>query len=150
MSRPAQYQHRLCVILAGGDGTRLRQLTKCVSGDLCPKQFCPFLGGSTPLRATRQRIAHSFEPEQIVFVVNRAHERYYSGALADVRPSQVLIQPDNKGTAPTILLSLLQLNDLIQKHPWFFCHLTTTTSTNGVFSIPLTMPSKRPTGEHNP
>jgi mannose-1-phosphate guanylyltransferase len=32
--------------------------------------------------------------------------------LADVRPRQVLIQPDNRGTAPAILLSLLHLNQL--------------------------------------
>ena len=105
-------QHRYCVILAGGDGKRLRQLTQCVSADARPKQFCPFLGGWTPLQATRQRAARSLDPERTLFVVTRAHERYYTDALADVRPWQILIQPDNKGTAPAILLSLLRLNRL--------------------------------------
>ena len=112
MSRYSKDRHRFCVILAGGDGVRLRQLTQCVSADARPKQFCPFLGGSTPLRATRLRIARSLDPERTLFVVTRAHERYYAEALADVRPSQVLIQPDNKGTAPAILLSLLHINRL--------------------------------------
>jgi mannose-1-phosphate guanylyltransferase len=32
------------IILAGGDGTRLRALTSKISGDNRPKQFCPLLG----------------------------------------------------------------------------------------------------------
>ncbi len=112
MNRYFNGQHRYCVILAGGDGKRLRQLTQCVSADERPKQFCPFLGGWTPLRATRRRAALSLDPERTLFVVTRTHERYYTDELADVRPRQVLIQPDNKGTAPAILLSLLHLNRL--------------------------------------
>jgi mannose-1-phosphate guanylyltransferase len=98
------------VILAGGEGTRLRPLTQFVSGDERPKQFCPFLAGRTPLEATRQRAARSLEPDRTLFVVTRTHQRYYTEALAGVPPSQVLIQPDNKGTAPAILLSLLRLD----------------------------------------
>jgi mannose-1-phosphate guanylyltransferase len=104
--------HRYCVILAGGDGKRLRQLTQCVSDDARPKQFCPFWAGLTPLRATRHRAARSLDPKRTVFVVTRAHERYYADELADVRPWQVLIQPDNKGTAPAILFSLLHLESI--------------------------------------
>ncbi len=59
-----------------------------------------------------RRAARSLDPERTLFVVTRAHERYYSDELADVRPRQVLIQPDNKGTAPAILLSLLHLRSL--------------------------------------
>jgi len=59
-----------------------------------------------------RRAARSFDPESTLFVVTRAHERYYADELADVRPGRVLIQPDNKGTAPAILLSLLHLNRL--------------------------------------
>jgi mannose-1-phosphate guanylyltransferase len=105
-------KHRYCVILAGGDGTRLRQLTQCVSADARPKQFCPFLNGWTPLGATRRCAARALDPARTLFVVTRTHERFYTDALADVRPSQVLVQPDNKGTGPAILLSLLHLNRL--------------------------------------
>src|SRR3990172_10013989 len=31
------------IILAGGDGTRLRSLTRTITGDDRPKQFCPIL-----------------------------------------------------------------------------------------------------------
>lgn len=112
MSQNSPSQHRYCVILAGGDGMRLRSLTRCVSTDERPKQFCPFLFGRTPLRATRRRAARRFAPERTLFVVTRAHERYYSDELEDAGRGQVLIQPCNRGTAPAILLSLLHLNRL--------------------------------------
>lgn len=41
------------VILAGGDGTRLKALTRRISGDDRPKQFCRILGHETLLKQTR-------------------------------------------------------------------------------------------------
>jgi len=38
--RKATRKHRWGVILAGGEGVRLRNLTRLVSGDDRPKQFC--------------------------------------------------------------------------------------------------------------
>src|SRR5580704_12268183 len=35
--------HRWGLVLAGGDGVRLRELTQSVWGDYRPKQFCPLL-----------------------------------------------------------------------------------------------------------
>ena len=37
------------IILAGGDGTRLKSLTRRITGDERPKQFCPLLDGNTLL-----------------------------------------------------------------------------------------------------
>jgi len=34
---------RWAVILAGGDGTRLRSFTRHIAGDDRPKQFCPVI-----------------------------------------------------------------------------------------------------------
>jgi mannose-1-phosphate guanylyltransferase len=45
-------------------------------------------------------------------VVNRAHERYYRAALADVAPTAIVAQPGNRGTAPAILYALLRLGGL--------------------------------------
>ena len=45
------------LILAGGDGTRLSALTRRITGDPRPKQFCPLLdGGETLLDRTRRRV----------------------------------------------------------------------------------------------
>ena len=43
--------HRWGVILAGGDGKRLLPLTRRISGDDRPKQFCSVMGKDTLLAA---------------------------------------------------------------------------------------------------
>ena len=103
---------RWAVILAGGDGTRLRSLTKSISGDERPKQFCPLIGGRTLLDQTRRRVALSVAPLQTVTVVTRTHEVFYKSLLRDVPSDRLLVQPENKGTAPAILLSLLRIAQL--------------------------------------
>ena len=44
------------LILAGGDGTRLRPLTTQIVGDARPKQFCALVDGETLLDRTRRRL----------------------------------------------------------------------------------------------
>jgi mannose-1-phosphate guanylyltransferase len=95
------------VILAGGDGVRLRDLSYSVSGDGRPKQFCPFFGGKSLLAHTRERILPLFREENTLFVLNRAHEVHYRSQLADVPSSRRLVQPSNRGTAAAIALSVL-------------------------------------------
>ena len=43
------------LILAGGDGTRLRPLTSQITGDDRPEQFCALLDGETLLDRTCRR-----------------------------------------------------------------------------------------------
>lgn len=96
------------VVLAGGDGVRLRELTRFVCGDDRPKQFCPLLGKGTLLREARQRAERSIYSEQIFYSLTRAHQDYYLRDLGD-RPFQRVVQPCNKGTAPAILYTLLHI-----------------------------------------
>ena len=49
--------NRWAIILAGGDGMRLRSLTRTSAGDERPKQFCSILGEETLLEQTRRRAA---------------------------------------------------------------------------------------------
>src|ERR1041385_6063104 len=102
--------HRWAVILAGGEGARLRSLTRAIVGDERPKQFCPILGDETLLDQTRNRVALAVPPQQILFVVTRTHEQFYRSHLCDVPPDQLVEQPKNRGTAPAILYSLMRLS----------------------------------------
>jgi len=97
------------VILAGGDGIRLRSLTRHIAGDERPKQFCPVLGRGSLLEETRRRAALALAPERTLYVVNRAHEFYYAPLLAGIAPDNIVVQPRNCGTAPAILYSLLRI-----------------------------------------
>lgn len=101
--------NRWAVILAGGDGERLRPLTRLIAGDERPKQFCSFLDGETLLEQTRRRVDLAVPPEQTLIVVTAAHKPFYTTLLSDVAPNRVIEQPTNKGTAPAILYSLLHV-----------------------------------------
>lgn len=97
------------VILAGGDGTRLRALTRRITGDETPKQFCALLGRESLLDQTRRRVALAIPKEQTLMVLTRKHERFYSTQLSDVSAERLLVQPSNQGTAPAILHAVLHL-----------------------------------------
>ena len=78
-------RHFWAVLLAGGDGIRLRGLTVRIVGDHRPKQFCPVVGAESLLRQTRARLDPLFPGDRQVFVVSYAHEKYYSKELADAK-----------------------------------------------------------------
>ena len=98
--------HKWAAVLAGGDGVRLQELTRRITGDSRPKQFCPLMGEKTLLSQTRERIAPLFNEEQTIFVLTRAHEKFYREQLAGVDDRQKLIQPVNRGTAVAMALCL--------------------------------------------
>lgn len=108
MNQDQKYQ-RNAVILAGGDGTRLKSLTRAIAGDERPKQFCPILNGKTLLDETRMRVALSIRPEKTYFSLTQKHETYFERPLWNVPKNQKIVQPENKGTAPAILYSLMRL-----------------------------------------
>jgi mannose-1-phosphate guanylyltransferase len=97
------------LILAGGDGQRLRSLTRILAGDERPKQFCRLLGEETLLEATERRVARIVPPNRTLVALTRAHERYYGSLVEGRPPSSLLVQPENCGTAPAILYGALRI-----------------------------------------
>ena len=107
-------------ILAGGDGRRLKGLTRSMAGDARPKQFCQFFGGKTLLGDTRDRVGLSVSALQTLFVVTRAHQPYYRDELADVPAAQVIEQPANRGTTAAVAATLFWLRDQVDARVGFF------------------------------
>jgi mannose-1-phosphate guanylyltransferase len=108
--RKASYgESEWAVILAGGDGARLKSLTRRIAGDERPKQFCSVLGGATLLEETQRRAAMELAGERTLYVVNGSHGPFYRPILAQEPPANLVVQPRNAGTAPAILYSLLRI-----------------------------------------
>jgi mannose-1-phosphate guanylyltransferase len=102
-------RQRWGLILAGGDGERLRPLIRAVAGDERPKQFCTLLGRQTLLERTRRRAALAIAPAQTVVALTRRHARFYRSLLRGMPAHCALVQPENRGTAPAILYGVLRI-----------------------------------------
>jgi mannose-1-phosphate guanylyltransferase len=90
------------IVLAGGDGTRLRPLVREVFGDDRPKQYAPLFGLESLLGQTLNRVGLLFPPHRSVIVSREQHAAYVAAeTLASGSP--VLLQPENRGTAMGVL-----------------------------------------------
>ncbi len=108
------YGESWAVVLAGGDGSRLRDLTRDARGRSVPKQFCSLRGGRTLLEDALARARALTDPGRILVVVRRDHRSFWESTLATLPEQNILIQPENRGTGLGILLSML---DLFERDP---------------------------------
>jgi mannose-1-phosphate guanylyltransferase len=97
------------VVLAGGEGSRLRKLTTTREGLVIPKQYCSLRRSSCLLQDALMRARAVAIASHVCAVVAAQHHRWWSSALANVNESNVYIQPHNRGTGYGILLALLRL-----------------------------------------
>ena len=95
------------VVLAAGEGTRLASLTRDAAGNSVPKQFCSLTGSSALVNDALQRARHIAPPEQVCAIVAQQHSRYWRKALQSLSARNVIVQPQNRGTANGVLLCVL-------------------------------------------
>lgn len=97
------------VVLAAGEGSRLRALTTTASGVAVPKQFCSLRGGASLFEEALQRAVAVAPVERISTVVAENHAAWWCRSLAGLAPANVFVQPQNRGTALGILLAVLNI-----------------------------------------
>ena len=97
------------IVLAGGEGSRLRALARDQRGLPAPKQFCPLGGRRPPLAAALERAERLVPRERIVVSVVEAHRGWWADQLADREPGNIVSQPHPRGTAAGVLLPLLRV-----------------------------------------
>ncbi len=97
------------LVLAGGDGVRLRELTRRIAASPIPKQYCRLIGDRSPLEMTLSRIGPIVPASRTLVVVNHAHLALARPQLADVPKHNLVIQPANRDTGPGVLLGLVHL-----------------------------------------
>ncbi|HEY0940883.1 MAG TPA: sugar phosphate nucleotidyltransferase [Steroidobacter sp.] len=103
--------HQWALVLAAGDGSRLRALTTQPCGTPVPKQYCSLNGGPTLLEDAMARARAQVAPERVCAIVAQQHHRWWSAldALATLPQANLIVQPRNRGTAIGILYSLLHI-----------------------------------------
>lgn len=91
--------NRYCVIMAGGQGTRLWPMSR----KACPKQFQDVLGcGKTLLQQTYDRYSRIVPRENIIISTHVDYTDFVREQLPDVPDNQVIHEPAFRGTAPSI------------------------------------------------
>lgn len=98
------------LILAAGEGTRLRSLTTTTpSGPAVPKQYCSLFDGPSLLQETVHRAGVVASRLRTTAVVAQQHRRWWETSLSSLPAQNVIVQPANRGTANGILLPLLHI-----------------------------------------
>jgi mannose-1-phosphate guanylyltransferase len=94
------------VILAGGDGQRMRQLIQRWLGTHRPKQYCTFVGTRSMFQHTLDRSDMLTSPERRISVVACSHRAEVFRQIGRRQPGRILLQPANRDTAAGIFLAL--------------------------------------------
>lgn len=94
------------VVLAGGEGERLRPLIRRWLGRHQPKQYCTFAGTRSMFQHTVDRALGLAPPGHVITVMARSHHSYVRAQLDGRLLGAVLLQPENRDTAAGIFLPL--------------------------------------------
>jgi len=98
----------LALILAGGTGTRLWPKSRKYR----PKQLLDIVAKNTMLQETFMRIRPILEPGRIFVVTNRTYAPTVKAQLPSIPSRNIITEPEGKGTAPCIGLSVLYMKRL--------------------------------------
>lgn len=94
------------VVLAGGDGERLRPFAERWLGRHVPKQYCTFVGTRSMLEHTLDRALEMSPPRRIITVMARSHAGLSIREHPALAKGRVVMQPANRDTAPGVFLAL--------------------------------------------
>jgi len=97
------------LVLAAGEGSRLRSLTTTHSGVAVPKQFCSLRGGPSLLQEALRRAEAVAVRQRICTIVAADHRGWWERPLWSLPSQNVIVQPENRGTAPGLLFPLLHI-----------------------------------------
>jgi mannose-1-phosphate guanylyltransferase len=105
-------RHVWSLVLAGGDGNRLRALTTRPCGTSVPKQYCSLHGGHSLLEDAIARARRLVAPDRVCTIVAQQHREWWTESqplLEALEHGNLIVQPRNLGTGIGILYSLLHI-----------------------------------------
>lgn len=99
----------ICIILAGGSGTRLFPISR----KNYPKQFIPFFDGRSLFEMTIDRFD---EDDEIFIVANQSSLSYFNQMKSLInRPITLILEPQARNTSVAIIYSLLIIEEFKSK-----------------------------------
>ena len=97
------------IVLAGGEGERVKPLVLRWLGRHQPKQYCTFVGNRSMFQHTVERATTLTSPERTIVVAALHHDSQVSSQLRGRPIGKLLLQPTNCNTAAGIFLPLAYL-----------------------------------------
>jgi mannose-1-phosphate guanylyltransferase len=94
------------IVLAGGEGERIRPYIQQWLGYPVPKQYCTFVGTRSMLQHTWDRANQIVLPRRKVTVVGQNHQKGLERHFNKQHEGTLIFQPRNCDTAPGIFLPL--------------------------------------------
>ena len=104
-----QYEHLWAIILAGGDGLRMREYLKTNRNIDRPKQFANIVGTHSMLRHTIERAKRIVPLQSMRIVVSNQHLKYVHAEIPEPERKSLVVVPCNRGPAVSILLPVVQI-----------------------------------------
>lgn len=98
------------IVLAAGEGVRVREFLRQLCGGQGIKQFCAITGRRSLLEHTLARVERLIPRERILIVVSPRHRTEVEQQLADWPADNIIYQLANRDTAPGILLPLAHVS----------------------------------------
>jgi len=102
------------IIMAGGIGTRFWPLSRKKS----PKQFLPIISEATMIEETVNRLLPLIPASNINTIANAEQSQTIKNLLPEIPVENVLVEPQGKNTAPSLLLATAKIFLL---HPEAIC-----------------------------
>lgn len=100
------------LVLAGGEGERVRPLVIRWLGRHRPKQYCAFVGARSMFQHTVDRARRHASGEKTIVIASRNHRSLAESQLVGRAVRKVVMQPANRDTAAGIFLPLSYLRRL--------------------------------------
>jgi len=110
MVKPMNERKLWGIVLAAGEGTRVRTFLRHLCGGRGIKQFCAVVGRRSLLEHTLARVERRIPREHILIVISPRHREEVEQQLAHWPADNIIYQPTNRDTAPGILLPLAYIS----------------------------------------
>lgn len=98
------------IVLAAGEGTRVRDFLSQLCSNRGIKQFCTVIGRRSMLEHTLARVEMLIPRQRILVVVSNDHQLEIAQQLSHWPMENIILQPENRDTTAGILLPLAHVS----------------------------------------